>query len=101
MVSLDHRNGFRLLKPGGTLVYSTCSLSLQQNEDIVQYLLRTEPHALLEPLEPILQPPGPSSSMATPRCACPWRPSEHLPGTIIFHPSEGVSGLFIARIRKV
>ena len=28
------RNGFRLLKPGGELVYSTCSLSQQQNEVI-------------------------------------------------------------------
>ena len=32
-------NGFRLLKPGGGLVYSTCSLCRAQNEDIVQWFL--------------------------------------------------------------
>lgn len=32
-------SGYRLLKPGGTLVYSTCSLSQDQNEKIVQWLL--------------------------------------------------------------
>lgn len=32
-------NGFRLLKPGGIMVYSTCSLSRRQNEDVVTFLL--------------------------------------------------------------
>lgn len=31
--------GFRLLKSGGYLVYSTCSLSTEQNENVVQWLL--------------------------------------------------------------
>jgi 16S rRNA (cytosine967-C5)-methyltransferase len=32
---------FPLLKPGGILVYSTCSLEGEENEDVVQQLLRT------------------------------------------------------------
>lgn len=32
-------NAFRLLKPGGVLVYSTCSFSTAQNEEIVTWLL--------------------------------------------------------------
>ncbi|KAI9184078.1 hypothetical protein H9P43_003131 [Blastocladiella emersonii ATCC 22665] len=32
-------NGWRLLKPGGTLVYSTCSLTRRQNEDVVAWFL--------------------------------------------------------------
>ena len=32
-------NGFKLLKPGGILVYSTCSFTKAQNEDVVNYLL--------------------------------------------------------------
>ena len=32
-------NGFRLLRPGGLLVYSTCSLSIQQGEAVVQRFL--------------------------------------------------------------
>jgi 16S rRNA (cytosine967-C5)-methyltransferase len=33
---------FRLLKPGGTLVYSTCSLEPEENEQVVRRL-RVEP----------------------------------------------------------
>ena len=33
-------SGFRLLKDGGTLVYSTCSLSSKQNEEVVLWLLQ-------------------------------------------------------------
>jgi 16S rRNA C967 or C1407 C5-methylase (RsmB/RsmF family) len=32
-------SGFRLLKSGGYLVYSTCSLSTEQNENVVHWLL--------------------------------------------------------------
>ena len=32
--------GFRMLKQGGTMVYSTCSLSTEQNESVVQWLLK-------------------------------------------------------------
>lgn len=37
--------GFRLLKPGGTMVYSTCSLSEDQNEKVVAWLLNQEAEA--------------------------------------------------------
>ncbi|GAV71816.1 LOW QUALITY PROTEIN: Nol1_Nop2_Fmu domain-containing protein/OPT domain-containing protein [Cephalotus follicularis] len=33
-------NGFKLLKVGGSLVYSTCSLTAAQNEDVVEQFLR-------------------------------------------------------------
>lgn len=43
--------GFTLLKPGGTMVYSTCSLSVEQNEQVVEWLLRKySPQATLVPL---------------------------------------------------
>ncbi|KAG0303783.1 hypothetical protein BGZ98_006286 [Dissophora globulifera] len=44
-------NGFRLTKPGGIVVYSTCSLSRAQNEDIIAWFLAsTRGKAVLEPL---------------------------------------------------
>jgi len=35
-------NGFRLLRPGGVLVYSTCSKDELQNEEVIKWLLMTE-----------------------------------------------------------
>ncbi len=37
------RKGFELLRPGGVLVYSTCSLSPLENEVVVDFLLRKFP----------------------------------------------------------
>jgi len=43
-------SGFRLLKNGGTMSYCTCSLSEDQNEKIVQWLLQTNIDAKLIPI---------------------------------------------------
>ncbi|KAI1309736.1 hypothetical protein EDD11_003988 [Mortierella claussenii] len=44
-------NGFRLTKVGGIVVYSTCSLSRAQNEDVVAWFLaKMRGRAVLEPL---------------------------------------------------
>lgn len=55
------RNGFRLLRPGGSLVYSTCSLCRQQNEDVVAALLATDSAAALAPLPVALVPQAPGT----------------------------------------
>ncbi|MDD3375071.1 MAG: RsmB/NOP family class I SAM-dependent RNA methyltransferase [Candidatus Omnitrophica bacterium] len=39
---------FKKVKPGGVLVYATCSLSVQENEDIVSHFLKTSPEFALE-----------------------------------------------------
>jgi 16S rRNA (cytosine967-C5)-methyltransferase len=46
--SIISRAVFRLLKPGGILVYSTCSLEREENEHIVRRLLAEQPAAILE-----------------------------------------------------
>ncbi|EEF32738.1 conserved hypothetical protein [Ricinus communis] len=38
-------NGFKLLRVGGLVVYSTCSLTVSQNEDVVQQFLKENPSA--------------------------------------------------------
>jgi 16S rRNA C967 or C1407 C5-methylase (RsmB/RsmF family) len=43
-------SGFRLLKEGGSMVYSTCSLSQEQNENIVSWLLERNKDAFLVPI---------------------------------------------------
>ncbi|XP_038951726.1 tRNA (cytosine(72)-C(5))-methyltransferase NSUN6 isoform X3 [Rattus norvegicus] len=42
----------RLLKPGGVLVYSTCTVTLAENEEQVAWALRTFPCLQLQPQEP-------------------------------------------------
>lgn len=43
-------SGFKMLKRGGCLIYSTCSLTLAQNEEVVQYLLDAKSDAVLLPI---------------------------------------------------
>ncbi|EHB07998.1 Putative methyltransferase NSUN6 [Heterocephalus glaber] len=42
----------QLLKPGGTLVYSTCTVTLEENEEQVAWALSTFPCLQLQPQEP-------------------------------------------------
>lgn len=80
------RQGFRLLRPGGALVYSTCSFARAQNEAIVSSLLAEEPRAALLPIEGLGDAPSHAGSL------------EH---TLRFEPrSSATSGLFIARLGK-
>lgn len=41
------RQAWQLLRPGGTLVYSTCTMAPEENEAVVDYLLRTHEDAEL------------------------------------------------------
>ena len=119
-------NGFRLLKPGGVLVYSTCSLVRAQNEGVVEALLAAEPLAVLDPIDDLLCQESPRHAHGTlcehlpldgePSTGAalesgagrqgaqatqpPWEHGD-LQGTRRFHPlRSGTSGLFIARIKK-
>ncbi|OQR99459.1 hypothetical protein ACHHYP_06069 [Achlya hypogyna] len=78
------RNGFRLLAPGGRMVYSTCSLSLKQNEDIVAAFLNDTPTAVLEPMD---------------TNGVPCQPG-NIPNTVRFTPLHHVGGLFVALFSK-
>jgi len=82
-------NAFRLLKPGGSLVYSTCSFCNAQNEDVVNWLLKHETNAQVAPIE------WPQ------KFAVNISPG-HIPHTVRFYPKySGTSGMFIAKIVKM
>lgn len=73
---------WRLLRPGGVLVYSTCTVTALENEDNIRWAV--------EELGFVVEDawwPGASRGL--------------LPGTLRYHPHvQGVTGYFIARLRK-
>lgn len=71
---------YRCVKPGGVLVYSTCTFSREENEDNVFGLLRQHPDLVLEEVK---VPFG--------------RPAQ---GCVRIYPMDGGEGHFAARIRK-
>ncbi|PKI68202.1 hypothetical protein CRG98_011401 [Punica granatum] len=80
-------NGFRLLKVGGSLVYSTCSLTVAQNEDIVERFLQENASAVLQEVDAAKSWP----------CRC-----GRIPKTLRFDPSTSqTSGLFVAKFTKL
>nr|CAD1832093.1 unnamed protein product [Ananas comosus var. bracteatus] len=80
-------NGFRLLRVGGSLVYSTCSLTVAQNEGVVEQFLSRNPSAELQQID----------------IADDWPcRSGRIPKTLRFDPTTSqTSGLFIAKIFKL
>jgi 16S rRNA (cytosine967-C5)-methyltransferase len=78
------------LKPGGTLVYSVCSLEPEEGERVLEAFLAARHDFELDPIEPEETP----SEM---------RPNggilRILPGT--FADEGGADGFFIARLRRV
>lgn len=41
-------NAFDMLAPGGEMIYSTCSFSFEEDEDVISYLLNNRPAELVE-----------------------------------------------------
>eukprot|EP00250_Pteridium_aquilinum_P009547 c18742_g1_i1 orf=116-1516(+) len=81
-------NGFRLLKAGGTLIYSTCSFTTAQNEEVVEKFLGNHSNAELVEIDECKKNNWPCKS-------------GHLTHTLRFDPiSSSTSGLFLAKIKK-
>jgi NOL1/NOP2/sun family putative RNA methylase len=81
-----------LLRPGGVLVYATCTFGAEEDEAVVEALLRRRPDLLPDDLAALgLRPPAPSRTGAGPLAAATarWWP-HHGPG----------DGHFAARLRR-
>lgn len=77
-------SAYACLKPGGVLVYCTCSFGVAENEDIVRHLLEREDGARLEPMR---------------------FPLAHVEAGLMEHtyrvaPDALFDGFFLARVRK-
>jgi len=103
-------SGFRLLKPGGVMVYSTCSLAKAQNEDVVSWLL--EEYSTAQLIAVNFSGPSQLGKQTIKKVVS----QGSIPGTIRFQPnltssedqlneSNGTifygGGLFLAKIRKI
>jgi 16S rRNA (cytosine967-C5)-methyltransferase len=80
------KNAVRMLKPGGVLLYSTCSTTKEENEDVVADFLSRHPHCVLENLNKIY--PQFRELFTDEGLFRAW-PHRH-----------GMDGFFAARIRK-
>lgn len=93
-------SGFRLLKRGGVMVYSTCSLSSKQNEEVVQWLLEKCQDAFIIPVSFLMHKKSSED--------LPFIEEGSIPGTVRFNPvlnSKSLlvqgSGFFLAKIGKM
>jgi 16S rRNA (cytosine967-C5)-methyltransferase len=80
----------KVLRPGGTLVYSTCTISRRENEDRIAALLATSAAGQAPPLK--LDDLG---------ALAPELASPHEPRTLQLRPDrDRTTGFFIARLRR-
>ena len=76
-----------LLKPGGSLLYATCTVSEEENGETVQGFLAEHPDYYLESARPYL-PPGSAGVLIRSGAMQTW-PHRH-----------GIDGFFAARLRR-
>jgi len=83
------------LKPGGRLLYSTCSFAPEENEGVVDYLLSRRDDARLLPLELPLENTMPGLNS--------WEKKRFAPGlarTLRILPTREMDGFFLALLEK-
>lgn len=77
------RSAIACLKPGGVLVYSTCTLAPEENEGMIDWLLAEYPFMRVEPV------------------TLPFSPiKKHPNGCVTLLPSKDAEGFFVAKLRK-
>lgn len=83
------------LKPGGTLVYSTCTFAPEENEVQVARLLERFPDVVVEKIDTILPPALPT--------LVEWKGKTFpaaLKQTIRLAPTKDIEGFYIAKLKK-
>lgn len=78
-------NASKYTKPGGKLIYSTCTLNKTENEENIKWFLDKNPHFVLEPIyygnfENVIY---------------------HKEGYVTILPNENMDGFFIAKLKRL
>lgn len=88
-------NAGKLLKPGGILVYSTCSIEAEENEELINWFLKTHQDFQPDSLAPFIKPELISKWQKADKDFAPDK------GYLQLLPSRhNQSGFFIARLKK-
>jgi 16S rRNA (cytosine1407-C5)-methyltransferase len=91
------RSAVSAVKPGGVIIYSTCTLAPEENEEVVNWILEREKGALrVESID--------IAGFLVYRPIMKWRKQVFAPEvekTVRILPSETMEGFFLAKIRKL
>lgn len=87
-------SAFEALKPGGVLVYSTCTYAPEENEGSVSLLLREFEDAVVQPLK--LK----GANVVKPVAKWNGKPFHGTEGALRILPNASMEGFFVCRIRK-
>lgn len=90
---------WRMLKPGGTLVYSTCTMAPEENEAVIDYLLRHNDDIAVEPLDSIKAQLDNSTDAVT-----VWndrRFDERVSRSLRLTPSPHIEAFFVVKLTKL
>lgn len=91
------RSAISATKPGGLIVYSTCTLAPEENEEVIDWILKKEGDAIVTEKIAIQGLPESQPVMQ-------WRKKIFNPqvkNTMRIFPSKTMEGFFVAKIRKV
>ncbi len=90
-------SAFSATKPGGTIIYSTCTLEPEENEAVVEWLLQKEgDRIVVEPID--LDIADRQAGLTT------WKKkhfSPEMPKTLRVLPSKIMEGFFVAKLQKI
>ena len=89
-------SAYKALKPGGTMVYSTCTLAPEENEKIVEWALTRFPDFKLEKIQ--LPIPG---ALPVLRKFMDMNFSDELQKCLKVCPSQYFEGFFVAKFSKL
>jgi len=87
---------WQLLESGGTLVYSTCTMAPEENEAVVDYVLRTHPDAVVDPFSVDIGNKVPALQSWNGKAFSPA-----IEGCLRLKPSQDVEAFFVCKLKKV
>lgn len=87
---------WQLLRPGGVLVYSTCTMAPEENEAVVDYMLRTRRDTVVEPFT--VNVPNKVATVGE------WNGKQYskdVSKCLRLAPSEDIEAFFVCKLKKV